>query len=792
MRPYLALIKDSFREALASRVMWVLTGLIVLLLIALAPLGYQQRLTSRFEWSDLVEPPQLVAKLQAAAAASQPSPGKRIWSLLDETTRTRAGQLPAIVDANGLDDESEPPGQKGPDPMGGKGDRGKKQRPMDDGRGFFRGLEALQTGLNKLLALPDLYRAEDWKDVELPKEAREFIARPAASLSKEEQARLNRLLIESAAPANFRPRAVHSICISYLWFASDPLPFSKEQVDSFIKEWVLWTVMTWLVGGVGMVAAILVTSNIIPQIFDPGSINLLLSKPISRSLLFVSKFLGGCAFILLNVSLLISGLWLIAGWRFGIWNHGMLWCIPVFLFMFLVYYSVSSLVGLIWKSAIISVVVTVIFWAVCFALDVAAWGLGDFTLEPHRITRLIEADGALVTTTEEGGFQVWDEAARQWRTIAEARRQGIPTIDGPFFYAPTRQVLVGQGFRIPFMLGGQRVSLRMASASEGWTLRDGPAVPSGTSAILVTSDSSVLAVGHEQIFRLLGSPSRQGSTLYLFGMKVPLMGAGEFRPALATSETVNFRDPLAAAADLQQPRVVVCAANEVYLLTASASREYSVAAKQTLAGKATEASVVASGGESVLVGREDGKLWLLSAADLTVKKELMLEQQTQPRLIAAAPDGKRFAVLFQNRRLWLVDSATGDARLAPISSQGQISGVAWSADRLLVGAEAYRAVAYDSTTFARRQVYRPALNYSEMAYYYAVQPLNAIFPKPRMLDKTVQYFLTGKRTTDAGFLQGDLSQQREDLDPWRPVRSGLAFVAVVLLIACIYLERHEF
>jgi hypothetical protein len=60
------------------------------------------------------------------------------------------------------------------------------------------------------------------------------------------------------------------------------------------------------------------------------------------------------------------------------------------------------------------------------------------------------------------------------------------------------------------------------------------------------------------------------------------------------------------------------------------------------------------------------------------------------------------------------------------------------------------------------------------------------------LDNTVQYVLTGKRTTDMGMFRGDLAQKRENLHPWRPVRSGLAFVGVVLLIACVYMERSEF
>jgi hypothetical protein len=56
----------------------------------------------------------------------------------------------------------------------------------------------------------------------------------------------------------------------------------------------------------------------------------------------------------------------------------------------------------------------------------------------------------------------------------------------------------------------------------------------------------------------------------------------------------------------------------------------------------------------------------------------------------------------------------------------------------------------------------------------------------------VQYLVTGERTTDVGLFQGDLTQHREDLHPWQPVRSGLAFVCVVLLVACVYMERQEF
>src|SRR5262249_53822453 len=43
MRPYLAVLKDSFREALASRVLWILIFVTTVVLALLAPLGFKEQ-----------------------------------------------------------------------------------------------------------------------------------------------------------------------------------------------------------------------------------------------------------------------------------------------------------------------------------------------------------------------------------------------------------------------------------------------------------------------------------------------------------------------------------------------------------------------------------------------------------------------------------------------------------------------------------------------------------------------------------------------------------------------------
>ena len=52
MFKYLAVIMDSFREAFASRLMWVVLVLITLLLLVIAPLGYHEVVTWRLGDND--------------------------------------------------------------------------------------------------------------------------------------------------------------------------------------------------------------------------------------------------------------------------------------------------------------------------------------------------------------------------------------------------------------------------------------------------------------------------------------------------------------------------------------------------------------------------------------------------------------------------------------------------------------------------------------------------------------------------------------------------------------------
>ena len=56
MRPYLAVIRDSFREAFATRVLWIMLILIGGLLGLLAPLGFEPALAVSLQFTDFRNP----------------------------------------------------------------------------------------------------------------------------------------------------------------------------------------------------------------------------------------------------------------------------------------------------------------------------------------------------------------------------------------------------------------------------------------------------------------------------------------------------------------------------------------------------------------------------------------------------------------------------------------------------------------------------------------------------------------------------------------------------------------
>src|SRR5204863_726439 len=124
----------------------------------------------------------------------------------------------------------------------------------------------------------------------------------------------------------------------------------------------LATLYLWIGSLVTLLASIIITSFFIPNMLRKGTVDLLIVKPIHRWVLLVYKYVGGLTFVLLNTAVALGGIWLALGLRSGIWANTFLLMIFVYTFFFAILYAVSTLVAVMTRSAIATILLTCAAW----------------------------------------------------------------------------------------------------------------------------------------------------------------------------------------------------------------------------------------------------------------------------------------------------------------------------------------------------------------------------------------------------------------------------------------------
>ncbi len=762
MRPYLAIIRDSFAEAFASRVLWFLLAIITLVLVALAPIGIQEERTLEFQRADVRDARGLIKAIHKQHRAGRPSAGRRIWEKFDASTRQQLDTFSQSEDVRG--------------------------------KAYFQDVDYLVTALNGLLNQDDLYRPEDWNDVILSSEARELLKRDGAQLPRDDLARANRVLIETPFSSFLRPRPPRHIVLTYMGFViSPPLQISATKAKQLIETLIIPMIISVLVGMLAVFVAILVTAPIIPQMFDPGSLSLLLSKPISRSLLFLAKFIGGCAFIVINITYLIGGFWLIAGARFGIWNQRLLLCIPIFLFLFAIYYSVSALAGVLWRNAIVSIVLTVVFWLACTVVGGTKGIFERLVIDSHRIIRIVPADDSLIALSEHAATTRWDATTRSWEpTFMEQTSGPHVRVLGPIYGPEQKALYAARNWRRKFF--GSGGALLVGKQDDGFSQQTGPTLPAGTFQLMADPDGHLLAATPAGIERFVPTDAASTKEIEVLWMKITTSFGKPFRDIGPTPD-LTLTPPMAAAIDHKTGDVVIYSHGNLIHLPRKGNR-YQRGETIEIPGDPELGASVAMGGSTVLVALSDGRLLNYAIPTWKLRRSDLPEPRSQPRFIEASPDGRWFGIVFQNGMFHILnagqhpDSAPG---LADVQGQGTISAVAFpSSKRMLVADRVTRITEYEPGSHKILHVHAPKRTALEVAYEYAILPIYTIFPKPGELSNTVLYVVKGDETTDLGLQSGDLQAERQKLHPWTPVWSSLAFMLVMLGLACLYVERQDF
>lgn len=189
--------------------------------------------------------------------------------------------------------------------------------------------------------------------------------------------------------------------LTFLWWTFD-LPFLNtktipaEKLYKFmfanigIPVWLTWA---------AAILALISTASIIPDFIAGGAVELTLSKPIGRARLFLTKFATGLLFVGLQVLVFTTACFLVIGLRGGAWEFRLFLAVPIVLVFFSYIYSLCAVLGLVTRSTIASLLLTILVWLVFWGVNTTD---GIFLMQRERTqlnlertTRKVERGEAL-------------------------------------------------------------------------------------------------------------------------------------------------------------------------------------------------------------------------------------------------------------------------------------------------------------------------------------------------------------------------------------------------------------
>lgn len=848
MRPYFAIIKDSFRAALASRVLYILLALITILLVLLAPFYLREELDWKIQFGSDIRN---ISEFSRQVVDRKDDPKypyvARVWEMLPAESQEQLQKIYTATEGESstaaeVETNVDEPAQRR------RGRRGRPRNggppPDEDVFGFF----GVINSLNELMEDRDFYRPEDWEGQLLSSEAEALVELGPSSLTDAQSRRLNRLLLVKAFPTTISSGDKTTLDFYYgFWkldFASGVV--TRAQFQTVLSSSIPWFFDKFVLS-IGLLIAILVTASIIPETFEPGSLNLLLSKPISRTGLFLTKFLGGCTFVALCSTYLFLGTWLWLGIGMGIWDRSFLWSIPLYILVFMIYYSVSALIGLTFRSTIMAIVVTGLFWAFCSTVGVT-YGFLRMPMANSKVIAVTAGEDQLAVVNSLGHIRGWDEKDKSWvnkatvdlmpeQRIAEQTAMWLqdlredPVRLPPLYDPQAKRFYSGvDGPLAPFDMFEQDflvAGLDLKFQKIGKFPRDAMAAfLSDDGLLVVTSGGRFLSLDRADI----ESTWEQAKKLPLDENGNPILDEGG--PQKPSSDDAEPEDT--ETTDLEKPESDQSAISSLEDLVEDLTPEspigvrepyhvaYSQAADQVaifayregqhllyLFGnngeryeqlRSTEVDTGAEGRMECLVAYQGDTIVLVAGNGQIVTYSQQLEDQLGYRPetkfaieeVTGSPDGRWFAFRYADGRVWLLDTENEQTvRLANVVGQGEISSVSFDQqNQLWVADRTDRVIGYQPADMSRVDTKSPSGGIFERAFRYVVRPVYTICPKPSEFYKVVTFL---SKTDDVETnLDTDLTRASKSEDPFLPLWSGLGFMLLMLTVGCTIFHFKDY
>lgn len=806
MRPYLAIIKDSFREAFVSRVLWIVLILLALVLLLIFPFSYSFQLTTDLSTADVINEARILKSIQGTLdpttevedSAIEPMDmelATDIFSLLPEKLRTKLSDEIAKIN----EDEGEEKKDKSDDKteVGRPGLR----KAMQDS---IRQKELVTEVINQLIVEENLTSLTSLNVDSFSGEARD-IYNNSTNASEIETQRFNRLVIEQILEGSIRTGPQTSIVFSYLGMAiPGKFPIEKERLVYVIRATIKYG-LNFIFSTVGVLMALIITANVIPQTFDPGSLNLLLSKPISRSKLFIAQFLGGCAFVTLTMAFFFTGVWLFLGTRMGYWNGRLLFYIPSFIGIFAIYYTASAIAGLIWRSPIVSVIAGAGLWFLTFVMfTVNVFCQTSFNSVAFD-TIDVQGDQIFVSYVPDNDVKVaqWNEEDNQWENISKGVQAQLGLTEGPVF-DPHLNYVFGTRQRLTMTPFGPRASgnidllARNTSTDEAVFKKADLGV--SVKRLFRRSDGRVIVFASGRLHLLERAPSddkTDDGADENDKESVPIV-AKELGPerSIRTGGTQT-----AVAYNPQDNRLAVLRRGKLSVYAPDTNGLYAKTSEADFDQLRNGDVAMAFAGDMLVVFHSKLGVVSINNSESKISSEFGETSKFMPKSLSTSPNGKYIAALCQNETLWVYNVETDE--FAPSDFSREIKAVGFDDQGYLHMADRWlRIHKVNLADGAVVETLQGNLSSFQMIYKNVIYPIYYAFPKWGELNYTVEYLVTGSETADTigttvlKIMNVDrmipVPLETYNLRPWPQVWNALIFITIMLFFGCVIIESFDY
>jgi hypothetical protein len=139
------------------------------------------------------------------------------------------------------------------------------------------------------------------------------------------------------------------------------------------------------------------TAPILNDFLADGSIDLTLSKPVSRLWVFLVKYVGSLLFVILQVAIFSLGVFLCVAWRLGEWRWSVFWAVPLITVFFSYLYCVNVLMTMLTRSTLASLLITFVFWGMLFLSGWVERKMNEAKFQSEVLAEMVEKRPAVFT-----------------------------------------------------------------------------------------------------------------------------------------------------------------------------------------------------------------------------------------------------------------------------------------------------------------------------------------------------------------------------------------------------------